>query len=358
MMHLNLNQRLQEVASYKRDKFKPEELDLALNKAMFRFLEMGVDENFEGTEVKLKHVAALMQKNKVQEPIQPQVGDTVYEDNILNSYVVLPPDFYWLINNRLEIITDPINCGTAPTLGTVTYTEYTAIVPFPALGTTPFFANTLVSSSTLGTLYTSPTEIAAGFTSSNSKYVVVNNIIETLYRKRTDFKVYWERYRDTYNKNSFIFVATIPIGTMTVTSNAQSVAVAQSTTTYAIYNRGGIPAITNKTITVSSAKIVPDDPLYDVLRNNAYYAPTPTMSIVNQTQDYLIFYRDKSFLITRSYTDYIRKPRTISLLLGQDCELADVTHPKILDLALELLKLDIKDPSYPQTVQDTQLRTN
>jgi len=57
------------------------------------------------------------------------------------------------------------------------------------------------------------------------------------------------------------------------------------------------------------------------------------------------------------YYDYIRKPRTISLSLNQSCELADTTHHKIVDLAVEILRLDTKDPVYQATVQDTQNRT-
>lgn len=357
-LHLQLNQRLQEVASYKRDKFKPEELDMALNKAMFRLLETGVNSKFEDTEINLSQVKALIQKNKVSEVIIPQAGDPLYEDNTLMGYTTLSPDLYWIINNRVETIQNPLDLSTAPILATTTLSEYVAVIPFPALDTPPYFDNVSVVASVGGSLYTSPSQIAAGFTSANSKYVVVNNILESFYKKISTLKVYWERYRDTYYKDSFIFVSTIPIGTITLTSGNQTSVVLSTQTSYTIYDRSLIATLPAKTVAISSTKITQENDLYNTLSQNVFYSPRQTEPIVDHLQDYLVFYREISFIITRSYIDYIRKPRTISLLLNQSCELADSAHPKLIDLAVELLRLDTKDPAYQQTVADTQLRTN
>lgn len=357
-MHLQLNQRLQEVASYKRDKYKPEELDMALNKAMFRLLEQGVDSKFEDDQINLSHASGLIQKRKVADIIIPQSNDPLYEENVLTGYTVIPPDFYWLINNRLEVLTDPINCSIAPALPITTTTEYVAVVAFPALDSIPYFDNVTVASSVTGTLYTSPTQIAAGFNSPNSQYVVVHNILETLYRKYSYLSVYWERYRDTYYKNSFILVGTSPIGTITITSGGNTSTGVASSNTYTIFNRGLIPNLASKTVQVTSSKVAEGNELYNVLKQNVFYQTRAIEPIIDQTLDYLIYYRDVSFIITRSYMDYIRKPRTISLLLNQSCELGEATHPKIVDLAVEVLRLDTKDPAYPATTQDIQLRTN
>lgn len=356
-MHLQVNQRLQEVASYKRDKFKPQEIDMALNKAMFRLLEKGIETKFQDTEVNFGHVSALIHKNNPQEVIIPPTGDPLAEDNFLLCYVVIPPDLYWLVNSRVEIVSDRVNCDTAPSLATLTLNEYVAVVPFPAIGSAPYFANTSMTSSVLGSMYTSPSQIAAGFQSSNSKYIVIGNITESLYRGNMA-DVYWERYRDVYYKDSFIVVSPNPIGTITLTSGGTSTIVASTQNSYVGYNRALIPAIPNKSVRTSSTKITQDQTLYDQTSNNQFYATSPVQPLSDPSQDFLTLYRDESFLITRSYIDYIRKPRTISLLLNQSCELADVTHPKIIDLAVELLRLDIKDPAYQATVQDTQLRTN
>lgn len=364
-MHIEVNQRLQEVASYKRDKFDPEEIDLALNKAVFRLLERAVDSKFQETEIQLSHISALVHKNKILEVYIPASSAPQYELDILGGehksvYSLIPPDLFWLINARAEVLTDPVNCGTAPSLANSTITEYVAVVPFPALDTTPYFDNvTVVSTGVgIGTMYTSPTPIASGFTNPNSKYVVIQSIMETLYRKYPTVKVYWERFRDVYYQDSFIFVASVPIGTITITSGGQVSSVVSTLNNYSGYNRGAISALTNKTVKIASTKISQDQTIYDQLSNNRFYATRASQPLSVQTYDYITLYRDESFLITRCYIDYIRNPRTISLNLGQNCELAETAHQKVIDLAVELLRLDIKDQSYPATVQDTELRTN
>jgi hypothetical protein len=127
--------------------------------------------------------------------------------------------------------------------------------------------------------------------------------------------------------------------------------------TYTYYDRGQIASLTSKKVTLAPCKIQENDQLYSALKENTYYRTVSNEVATDQTFDYFINYRDESFIVTRMYYDYIRKPRTISLSLNQSCELADSTHNKIVDLAVEILKLDIKEQTYPLTIQDTQLRT-
>lgn len=357
--HLQVNQRLQEVASYKRDKLFPQEIDMALNKAMFRLLEEAVEKQFSATQVNLSHVSALIRKNKIAEVILPRTTDVLYEENLNNSYVVLAPDVYWLINSRVETVVDPLNCEVAPTLGTSTYSEYVAVIPIPSPNlTAPFYANIAVTSSTLSTLYSIPPSLTSGFNSRNSVYVLTNNIVETVNR-RTDVAVYWERYRGTYYRNSLIFVSPVSMGLVSLTGTGLvTSSTANIRNDYTIFNRSLIGSLPSKKVEVRPTKINEANLLYSGLKENQFYATSNREVALDQTLDYLTIYRDLSFIVTRAYYDYVRKPRTISLLLGQSCELADAAHPKVIDLAVEILRLDTKDEAYQQTVQDTQLRTN
>jgi len=355
-LHLNVNQRLQEVASFKRDKFRPEEIDLALNKAMDRLILEAVDNNFQGTQINLSHITGLIKKTKPLEVITPGGSDPVAEDNIDNSYSVIPPDFYYLVDGRVEIVTDPLDCSTAPTVPTANYAEWKAIIPFPQPNASaPYFPSFTITSSVSGSLYSSPTAISAGFQNRESQYVLVNNILERLAQSNS-VRVYWERYRDTYYNNSFIFVSNSNLGTISLTATGvTATSQAMSSTVYTIYNRASIPASAGKQIV--PVKVTKENLLYSSLKQNSFYDSGKDEVVADQTLDYLIFYGKESFIITRAYIDYIRKPRTISLLLGQTCELADSVHNKVVDLAVEILRLDTKDQAYPQTVQDTQLRT-
>jgi hypothetical protein len=354
-LHLEVNQRLQEVASFKRNKYFPEEIDAALNKAQFRLLEKGVEKKFQDDQINLGTVSALIQKSKPLELIIPSTVDPLYEPNTLLSYSVLPPDMYWSVNVRAEVLKDPLNCTQAPNLATTSIVEYVAKVPFLTSTTPPHYANLTLISSVKGVLYQAPTPINAGVIDEPGKFVLIDNLVEHFYRNNT-IKVYWERYRDVYTKNTFILVSKDPIGTITLSATGlTSNIVVSSSTSYTIYNRNAINP-NAQSLTSVSTRTEQQDLLYQSLTQNQFYNTSDFEPIVSQTLDYLIAYREKSFLLTRLYIDYIRKPRIISLSLNQTCELSDVTHPKLVDLAVEILRLDTKDENYAATVQDTELR--
>ncbi len=357
-LHLAFNQRAMEVASHKRDKFFPQEVDAYLNKAMYRLLEKGVNRKFQDTEINLSHVTALLKKNKILEVIIPQTNDPMYEEHLDSVYTTIPPDMYWLVNGRVETINDPLNCEVAPTLASTTLQEWVAVVPFPSPnGSSPYYPSLQVTSTSAGTLYTAPSPISAGVTSTSSAYVFINDILEELYSHAT-VRCYWERYRDIYYKNSFIFVSYSNLGTFSITATGVTTSsAAQSATSYNKYNRALISNITSKNVALYPVKVNEANFLYSSLRENVFYNTRQREVSCDQTQDYFTFYADDSFIVTRFYFDYIRKPRTISLLLNQSCELADTIHPKIVDLAVEIMRLDTKDQAYSATVQDIELRT-
>jgi len=357
-LHLEVNQRLQEVASFKRNKYFPEEIDLALNKAQYRLLEKGVETDFQDDQVDLSTVSGLIQTNRGFDLIIPGTNDLLYETNILNSYTTVPSDLYWTINTRMELVTDPLNCEQAPNLATTNIVEYVAVVGYPTVvGNSPYFPNLTITDSVQGTLYTLPSEIATGVQTIPGKYFITQNVVEAFYRNRTT-QVFWERYRDTYQKGKFFIVSNNPLGTVTISATGYTSTSAVATqTTYSIFNRGLIPNLTSKSVKIATSRIEQQDTLYQSLYQNEFYNTSTEEPIISQTLDYFVTYRDKSFIISKLNVDYIRKPRTISLSLNQTCELAESTHPKLIDLAVEILRLDTKDQAYPASVQDTELRS-
>jgi len=355
-MHLEVNQRLQEVASFKRDKFFPEEIDMALNKAMFRLLEDAVVNKFEDTQIRLGHVSALLQKNRIVDAIIPSTSDPVYQPEFSTVYSTVPADFYWLVNLRAEVVSDKVNCKTAPVLGNVALTENIVVVKFPSpKAVSPFYDTLTVTSTDQGTLYTAPTPLR-NITNANTKSDLVRNIIETL--QTTNLRVYYESYRERFEADSLIFVSNSTLGTITITGGLATTSGTNSQVVYATANRGTISTLPNAVVKVIQAKNHEQDDIYSALTANYFYKPDSIELSMEQTFDYFIVYHEKSSLVTRLMYDYIRKPKSISLLLGQNCELSETTHYKIIDLAVEILRLDTKDQNYPQTTQDIQLRTN
>jgi hypothetical protein len=357
-LHLAVNQRLQEVGSFKRNKYFPEEIDMALNKAAFRLLEKGVKDNFQGDQINLSTVSALIKKNSVSDVFLPQPGENLYEENMQSVYALVPTDLYWTINTRTEGITDPLVYQGAPTLPTLTISEYVAPITFPAPnGSAPFYPALTITSSIQGVLYTAPVEIAGGMSTEPGKYIILGNVLEKYYRNTTT-GIYWERYRDTYYPKQFIVVSDNPLGNVSISATGcTTLTTAAVLNTYTGYDRTAIAGLPSKTVKITTSRISQQSIAYQALTQNIYYNTSINEPVISQDFDFFTIYYNKSFLVTRLYTDYIRKPRTISLSLNQNCELDDTTHQKLVDLAVEILRLDTKDQAYVETVKDTELRS-
>jgi hypothetical protein len=352
--HIRVNQRYQEVASSKRDVLLAEEVDLALNIAQDRILQKLIADMLEGRQVDLRAVAPLIIKNKPLSAILPAISATNYEENM--AYSVIPANLKYLVNARAEVVYNADNCGDTPSLATISVPEYVAVVPFPAANNdAPFYSGYSVSR-TAGVLLT-VLPYAPGFSTRNSKYKLINATLDYFNQPNsTNIQVYWERYREVYSKDSFIFVSPNDQGVITVSvTDSTPSAVSTAATQYTQYNRTLIPSTATLASKIAAAKPSMIQDLYDMQKANKYYASSKEEVNFNQTEDYLYFYSNESFLIVRAYIDYIRKPRAINLALNQSCEL-DVALPKIIDIAVEILRLDTKDANYPQTVQDAELR--
>lgn len=351
--HIRVNQRYQEVASNKRDILLPDEVDLVLNMAQDRLIQELVANLLTGNQLELRSIAPLIVKNKILPTIIPTASDYFYEPDMV--YALIPANLKHLVNVRAEITTNTVDCDTPPVLAAISLPEYVAVVPFPAANASAPFYPGFTITRTAGTLFSAASAYNTGFQTKNSKYKLITASLDYFNQQLSlPLQVYWERYRDSYYPDSYIFVSPQDMGTFTVTfTGATPSVVAQTLTNYSQYNRVLIaPPLEANVIGVTVSEA---DMLYKMQTFNQYYKSSQTEVIAAQGENIMNLYQDESFLITRLYIDYIRKPRTISLALNQSCELT-VALPKIIDLAVELLRLDTKDNNYPQTVQDTELR--
>lgn len=375
-MHLLVNQRLQEVASFKRDKLFPEEIDLALNQAVERFIKRNVDVDFQERESKLANISKLMQKNRNLDVIIKAPSDADYE--AYSSPAELPADYLYLINHRAEVLYNTVEpCHIAPTLGTSTVTRWISLLQFPdsTLVTGPFY--TYFSIDRNGTnIYFSYDTIIGGkvspsgiknFSTKKAKAFIISNILETLNRPENTYQVFYEYFEGVRYNNQFIFVDTANPTSYTAKTYSQSdlvnpentTSASPTTSTYSIYNRGLLTPtyLTGKKLITVPCSLKEADVAYSTLSLNAFTKTKRNNPSTSLSGSFLYFYNDESFIITKGVIDYIRKPRQISLALNQSCELDSSTHREVVDLAVEILKLDIKDPSYEAMVQNTEIRT-
>lgn len=361
-MHNAVNQRFQEVASYKRDKLFPEEIDLVLNKAMERFIHEKVDQNLEDKQVNLVGIQQLVVKNRALPVIIPLITDDIYEDHMV--YSVLPPELKYLLSTRTEVITSTTDCENAPSLATTSLSEWTAVldlneVLFNPVGVAPFFEGFTVYRSGSVSIYNAPAPFNSGFNSNRSGFRILHDLLDTVNTRDTAIRIYYEKYREHTHRQSLVVVTSSNLGTVTAAtadSIDSTVSDTLTETVYTTYNRNLIADLENASLSLVQAKPTETALLYSLLTQNKYYKTRPSEPLVHQAGQYLMAYKDKSFLITRMVVDYIRKPQQIDLALNKSCELDSAVHDSIIDMAVEILLLDTSSPKYEATLKNNEIR--
>lgn len=365
--HIEINQRLNKIGLFVNDSYFEEEVDLALNKAQDRLIREVLGKGFQDKQLRAEIIKVLLVKNKMLEPFGLVTTDSNYEKNAV--YVQIPSDYYSLVNDRSTVLYGN-SIGFCENLGTIpvtTQNESISIVPYPVdTGSAPFYVNTVISdmSNSDGTvvLYTAPAPLDT-FAYEEQKYLLINDIIETINRGTSGISVYWERYRNTYFKNSFIFVAdssknrTFGTDKIRFTNGDGDTDVLYSTTAFTVLDEASLKTTLGTDFTQQSVpnRLTESEDLYDAL-TSVFHGTKKQRPISNQAGDLIYIYFDKSFIVTNVSIDYIRKPRIISLSLNNSCELSEAAQSLLLDYAVEMMKLDIQDPTYKGNVADTELR--
>jgi hypothetical protein len=363
-MHLEVEQKLQEQASYQRDRILPDAIDLALRQAEEQLIKENVDIRFADRETKLKNIQPLLEKNRVKSIFIPQVADADYESDAV--FTELPADMLYLLNARVEVITST-NCDANPSLGTTSYTEYITTVSFPnsSLGSAPYYTGFKLTRSGPTVFYTSPTAFANRFQDKNQKYEIISNVLDTINRPGSTLRAYWEHYNGTYAAQSFIFVNTTNDTTITlntyasdgttpdITTSGNSVARIRTT-----YNRSLIAGLTNSVVNTNvPVKEVETDLIYKMQKLNSFTKSKSYEPLAAKSANNLYVYLNEGFIVTNMLLDYIRKPRQISLILNQSCELDPSLHREVTDRAVEILKKNTQDPTLQVDAQYNNLRT-
>lgn len=341
-IHIEINQGLQRIASNVYDQFLPEEIDWIFNKIQNRFIESNVRPDKEGNgrfeinEVALDDIQPIVILNK-------EIITFREKENV--CYAILPPEYQYLLNDRSGVLS---NCSDSFTFDTTDKLEY--------IGQLTFTNSTKVSSnyySTFNIFINGETifniqdyDISVGLSTVNQKFVIINLVLEVL--TFTGYNIYWERYRDIYKKDTFIFVSDSTMtGSITIDSVTNSLTISDNT--YKIFN--------NTMEMESPNRLTKTNILPDVLYNNVYTKTIPRSPVSSMATDKLyVNYTEKRFIVNRVFIDYVRKPTNLSLILNKSCELPESAVRKICDLVVEYMKNLIESPGYQMKLQDNMVR--
>lgn len=366
--HIEVLQGLQKVDSYKQDMFQAPEIDLQLNKQQDRFIDDLFGKDFQDRQMRLDFIRPLIVKNHKLIAVTPISSELIYEPDMV--YGILPPDYLYRVNDRSQVGQSLTSCQDLSSLiETTEIIEYVSVLPFPITTLTePPYYNTFEIAKTESALesviYTSPPAFTGYLTDKEAKYMIINNSLESMNRTLgPTTRIYWESYRGEYHANSYIFVRDTAAWT-------QVKATAYKLTSPATIDKETISSFTGKTYQKTDFKsgtpsttlkyvdnqMTEGDKLYELNKNN-YYKTDVQEPISAMSADFIHIYKNKSFIIREVVIDYVRKPRQISLLLDQSCELSSVAaRANIVDKTIEYMKLLIENPVYREFQRDNIIK--
>lgn len=369
-LHVEVFQGLQKIDSFQQDMFEFSEVDLHLNKQQDRFINELFSTEFEDHQLRLDYVRDLIVKNHPLPVAVPVSGEPLYEPNTV--FAVLPPDYMYLVNDRSKILTSATYCtDILSKLQLTEDTEYLSVLSFPVSSrdAAPYYNgfNIIVTENGVSKeIYTLPDSYTGYLSDVNARYMIINHSLEYMNRSlNPTTRIYWERYRGKYYPGSYIFVRDDNAWTQMIatalndetenpTVDEQTTAVLSSKT----YQRPGIDPeeVKDAVERYIDNGMTEGDKLYD-LNKNVYYRTSQGEPTSAMAQDLIFAYHDKSFLITEVMIDYVRKPRQISLLLDQSCEISSSAgRADIVDKTVQYMKLLIENPAYREFLQDNIIK--
>tara|TARA_Y100000361_G_scaffold29787_1_gene24608 strand:+ start:128 stop:1369 length:1242 start_codon:yes stop_codon:yes gene_type:complete len=397
-MHLAIRQGVDKINSLQADMLLNEEIDIELNKSMFKFVNTKYGRNniyrqgFEQSQKRIDDLRTLVTEFE---------GSVSYKGTCLNDFFIdqfkLPKDYMYLVNqkstiysNDCEPITFNLN-NVAPLSYFILPLEYLYIdfeTNNPVIQTQNFsdpinttggFVRQIymmadLDNGQLGSvsILNGPINAAGGIAPYNYPQDLESLRSDLLDSSNweTGFEIYWEEFGDINAPGSFIITVDTNTydwfnwdqsetnavsGTNEITqliglhnpvaTSAQDSwpkVNGQFTDNYAAAKR-----ISDGTVSRSFAfnKFVQQDDIFKLLTDpfNTTKFSSPLTTIMG---DYINIYTSDIFIIDKVKITYIRKPREISLSLDVSCELPVHTHREIVDMTISSILEGINDPRY------------
>jgi hypothetical protein len=186
-----------------------------------------------------------------------------------------------------------------------------------------------------------------------SRFILITELLYYINMRtyNMSIKVYWERYRDTYYPNSFIFVSDKSY--LRITFNFKydpttwiNEVIAPTIKTYTYLNFTGT--------VIKPNRIVSTEVVHDL--NDHIFGKTVWISpLTTENHGLLKVFYDDYFLVDKIYMDYIKNPNPICLALGQNCEINPKFHQEIVNIAVQNLKAIINDPNYKEVINENRI---
>lgn len=376
-MHIAVQQGVDKIHSLQADSLLSEEIDIELNKAMFRFVNLKYGKNnlyrkgFEESQKRIDDLRSLLREVFIPTTFKEQLSNKYWVDT-----AAFPIDYMYYINSRSKVAINNCNPISFDILATADISYFKFNLDYLTVGNTQFvdsiFMRTDFNDVTTANYLNIPVfQLPSHFTFPQDIEALRLWIIDPD-NWPVGFEIYWESFGSILHTGEFIVVVDTLLypqfnhdasvtNTYTNTNLPTSIVALDSTNNLltdasgvilmnyanlAALNNTGTRVTTNATekLTVEN-KFSQLDDIFTML-NDPFNTTKYTTPLYTVRQNNMDLYTSDIFIVEQVKLTYLRIPTDISLPLGVNCELPDHTHREIVDMAISSILEGITDPRY------------
>lgn len=356
-MHIGIDIGLQQLKSEVFDGLLPEEKDWVLNEAQLRFIDEQskpisnpMRRGLQSTQTRTDNISELITSATL--PTYVRDGKSVFS--------ILPTNYFNLINDRSNIINNCRKAFASYTTQNANYCEIDWLFESSIAANSGSILNTVTINGTVIFNRANYSSVLNTKPQAERDLIFRDLIIENI-NNLANVSAYWEGYLDIFAKGSIIIIdsnsSLCTTNSMVVTyenlahiitpSDPQLITTRNFTGTAKTLTRY---VFSNNDLTYIEEvpnRLTKTEEIFTKLVN-PFHTTIIKSPISILEQNGIAVYHNKKFILNEIFIDYIRKPRTISLILGQNCELYDINnnHQKVVNIAVDLLAARMLAPNY------------
>ena len=383
-MHIAVQQGVDKISSLQADSLLSEELDIELNKNVFRFINTKYGRNnlyrkgFEGSQKRIDDLRTLVREYE---------GSVTFKEELKPGKIFvdtfrLPNDYMYLVNqlstlwiNNCQPITPTFLSDEEIYYFTLDFNNFVVQPDSDEVGASESFVNAIImyedyanaSTTSEYPIWTPSAElIASGWTSNSYPANIESTKQDILNNPSLGFSIYWEEFETISAPGKFIVVVDyeaypwfntdaslgLPltkavgyIGDLPGTAFEDAQVATES------FSEKRVPAESGATQVTEGNRFSQQDDIFallsDPFNTTKYTSPLTTMR--GRSLD---IYTSDIFIIDTVKITYIREPQEISLSLGIDCELPEHTHQEIVAMTVSSILEAVSDPRYQSAAME------
>lgn len=355
-IHIAVDLGIQKLGSYAFDNIKPEYIDLVFNRMGNAFIAEKTSRSLNPRQKGLEDT--IIRIDDIQELITSS-SLTILNSNTKRQYAILPENFLSYVEAEADVIFSCTN--QTVTYITSTVPEYVSVIPFKQSNfgsppSPPFqYTKVYVVKNTVPIEIFDFADYSTGLSSIEEIFTVVDKILLEVNRL-SNLSVYWEKYRDLYHPQSFIFVSTDSYYSdqaMTIDyTNSLSGSASFGTTNYTKVTTGS----GNFDTRYSYCRLYSNEEISH-MQSNPFGKSDPTSPIISIYDDQITVWKDERFILKGLDLKYIRKPQRLSLPLNQSYGIrSQKAIDKIIDMTVQYFHAAIQSGSYQTMVNENIIR--